>query len=523
MIIHCKKLKSLLKYLFFCLTSTLFLWQCASIQSPSGGPKDLEAPTVIYSYPTHGETNSSPKKIEITFDEFIVLKNLTNELFVSPPLNNKPIINQKGKSLFIQLKEELNANSTYTFNFGKGIADLNEGNVLENYSLVFSTGAEIDSARLNGMIHPCPDRKLPDNLLVGAYKKNNFNRDSTIFQKRPNYISIPDQYGYFEMKQMRTGNYELIAFEDVNGDYLYSGSPERIAFSEELIQLNDSLTKNLWLFQEEEKELKIVDGNFDGNQLKWVCNKNIESFEIKMVPEVDFFSKIDSNNLLIWPVFGTTDSLQVTVAIEGQTDTMMVYEKTDKKGSIGIIAPSNEYLKKGSNYTLATSSPILRVERSKMKLLIDTTAIDFLTLENTFELDLEFDVEENKKYQIIFEPGALVGPNNMVNDSSKISFFTKEENTLANLKINLQTSSEAYFIEILKDGNVLERCEPSKNLYFKNLLPGPYELRLVIDSNKDGKWTPGDYFTNTLPEKVYYYLKPLDLRANWELEIDWEL
>ncbi len=242
-----------------------------------------------------------------------------------------------------------------------------------------------------------------------------------------------------------------------------------------------------------------------------------------LVPDVEFFSKIDSNNLLIWPVFGTTDSLQVTVAIEGQTDTMMVYEKTDKKGSIGIIAPSNEYLKKGSNYTLATSSPILRIERSKMKLLKDSTAIDFLTLENTFELDLEFDVEENKKYQIIFEPGALVGPNNMVNDSSKISFFTKEENALANLKINLQTSSEAYFIEILKDGNVLERCEPSKNLYFKNLLPGPYELRLVIDSNKDGKWTPGDYFTNTLPEKVYYYSKPLDLRANWELEIDWEL
>ena len=111
----------------------------------------------------------------------------------------------------------------------------------------------------------------------------------------------------------------------------------------------------------------------------------------------------------------------------------------------------------------------------------------------------------------------------MVNDSSKISFFTKEESALGNLKINLQTSSEAYFIEILKDGNVLERCESSKNLYFKNLLPGPYELRLVIDSNKDEKWTPGDYFTNTLPEKVYYYSKPLDLRANWELEIDWEL
>ena len=136
---------------------------------------------------------------------------------------------------------------------------------------------------------------------------------------------------------------------------------------------------------------------------------------------------------------------------------------------------------------------------------------------------IEFEYEEDKQYHTIFEEGALVGLNGVVNEASKTSFYTKDENALANLKVNVQTFTKDYFIEILKDGNALEKHTSNKNIFFKNLLPGPYELRLVLDSNKDGEWSPGNYFTNTLPEKVYYYSKPLDLRANWELEIDWEL
>jgi len=116
-------MSALLKYIFFCFTSTVLILQCASIQSPGGGEKDINPPTVLRSIPKQSETNVKPSVIEIQFDEFFVLKNLTNELLISPPLNEAPIISQKGKSLFIELQEELNNNSTYTLNFGKAIAD----------------------------------------------------------------------------------------------------------------------------------------------------------------------------------------------------------------------------------------------------------------------------------------------------------------------------------------------------------------------------------------------------------------
>jgi hypothetical protein len=45
-------------------------------------------------------------------------------------------------------------------------------------------------------------------------------------------------------------------------------------------------------------------------------------------------------------------------------------------------------------------------------------------------------------------------------------------------------------------------------------------LRLTVDSNNDGKWTAGDYFENSQAEKVFYHKEELKLRANWELEVD---
>ena len=81
--------------------STILLLQCASIQSPGGGEKDTNPPIVLRSTPKQAETKVKPSIIEIQFDEFFVLKNLANELLISPPLNETPIISQKGKSLFI--------------------------------------------------------------------------------------------------------------------------------------------------------------------------------------------------------------------------------------------------------------------------------------------------------------------------------------------------------------------------------------------------------------------------------------
>ena len=98
--------------------------------------------------------------------------------------------------------------------------------------------------------------------------------------------------------------------------------------------------------------------------------------------------------------------------------------------------------------------------------------------------------------------------------------YSKEESALAALKVNLLHSADDYFIEILKEEKIIDKIKAGEELIFKELLPSIYQLRLTLDSNNDGKWTAGDYFENSQVEKVIYYKEELKLRANWELEID---
>ena len=118
---------------------------CAQQGSPSGGAKDEDPPVVVEAKPSNYSNNFNAEKIFITFDEFIVLDNVNQELIISPPFEEKPEIKLRKKTIIIQFEEGLRENTTYTFNFGNAIKDLHEGNKLINFEYVFATGEEIDS------------------------------------------------------------------------------------------------------------------------------------------------------------------------------------------------------------------------------------------------------------------------------------------------------------------------------------------------------------------------------------------
>ena len=520
MVFITKKISALLKYFFFCFISTVLLLQCASIQSPSGGEKDTNPPIVLSSVPKQAEIKVKPSMIEILFDEYFVLKNLANELLISPPLNKAPIISQKGKRLFIELQEELNNNSTYTLNFGKGIADYHEGNVLDNYSLVFSTGAELDSLKIQGSISTCLDKTLHEDVIVGIYQTDSLAKDSTIYLNKPDYFSLIDEQNQFYIKYIRDGSYELIAFKDANANYKYDGASEQIAFHDKIININDSIAYNLWLFSEEDK-LKLLDNKQNG-RIHWAYNKEIDTATFHADTTLKYFSKIKKDSLFLWPYNMSSDSAYVWAKVGQRCDSILI-KKDNLKRTINILPLSSDYLKDSENLHLKTSAPITTIDSTKIELIADSVQIDFTLTKGDFTLDIEFEHLVNKEYDLIIHKGAIKGINKSENDSTNISFYTKDESVLAGLKINTTLRDTVYFIELLKEGVILETICAGKPLYFEKLLPARYEMRLIVDSNQDGKWTPGNYFENVLPEKVYYYPELINLRANWELEVNWEI
>jgi hypothetical protein len=484
---------------------------------PTGGPKDKMPPLVLNSTPTQGATNVSPSLIEIHFDEFFVLKNLASELLISPPLDSKPKISQKGKSLFIELEEKLKENSTYTFNFGKGIADFHEGNVLKNFSLVFSTGPVLDSLSVEGNVFSCPNKKLPEEVLVAIYQTDSLKNDSTIYLQKPDYFGTVNEQGHFHIEHIRAGAFELIAFEDVNANYSYDGASEQIAFHQELINVSDSIAIDLWLFKEED-ELKLLESK-DNGRLHWAYNKEIDSVEILSDTLFDYLSKVENDSLFVWPISLAKDSLYVWTEIEQRRDSILVKVDTLRKLEIKTL-PQEKYLKASEELIIQFSAPILYVDTSLINIISDSTEVEFDLNHTDFELLFEFKHKGTQQFNITLDKGAVQGIYENENDSTVLSIYTKSETALASLLVNLNIDKENYFIELLKSETVIDRLTAGEELIFKELLPSKYQLRLTLDSNKDGKWTPGNYFEGIPAEKVFYYAEELTLRANWELEVD---
>ena len=115
------------------------LYSCANIASPNGGPYDEAPPKFVSSTPLPNQINYKGKKVEIIFDELIQIDKPTENVIITPPQMEQPVIRANGRKAVIELMDTLKENTTYTIDFTNSISDNNEKNVLENYSFAFST------------------------------------------------------------------------------------------------------------------------------------------------------------------------------------------------------------------------------------------------------------------------------------------------------------------------------------------------------------------------------------------------
>jgi hypothetical protein len=211
--------------------------------SLAGGKKDVTPPRLISSKPVNYSTNFKSQKIEIEFDEFIALKNVNQELIMSPPLPKKPDVRIKNKSIVIDLKNELRENTTYTMNFGKSLTDNNEGNALTNFEFVFSTGNYLDSLSVKGnVVNAFNLQPSKEPIIVGLYDQT---EDSIPLKSIPVYIGKTDDKGNFQINNIKSDTFKLFALKDLNYNLLFDLSTEEIAFIDTLITLTPDFLKSL--------------------------------------------------------------------------------------------------------------------------------------------------------------------------------------------------------------------------------------------------------------------------------------
>ena len=527
-------LKNNLKYTFF-----LFLFivvGCAKRGSITGGSKDTIAPVMKVSFPKNFSKNFKGNEIKLVFDENIKLKNLNKQLIISPPMKYEPSIlpTTPTKTITIKIKDTLQPNTTYSFNFGQSIADNNEGNPLNQFKYVFSTGDYIDSLSLGGTIKSAYDKEVESFVSVMLYDVNDNFKDSVVYNNNPRYVTNTlDSLKTFRFENLKAGKYLLVAMKDYNSNNKYNPKTDKIGFSKEFITIPNDTLYELELFKETLPFKTFKPSQASGNRLllgyEGVVNSAAARPKLILRNNTEVLSNIitkfpKKDSLQVWYKPIKVDSLNLAVAKDKYEAHFTFKIKDQKKDTLSISALQTGNLKFRERFTLESSTPLIRIENSKINLINNAkTAVPFTTEYDEFNQQLYFDFKKEPSENYTFEllPGALTDFFEKSNDTLTYKLSTKSTADYGNLTVVLENIKEFPVIVELTNikGDVLatEYTEKNTTLEFNLIEPALYTLRAIYDTNKNKEWDSGNYLEKRQSEEVIYFSKEIDVRSNWDV------
>lgn len=522
----------------FIIVFLLIFSSCAIQVAPAGGAKDTTPPKVSKVTPGNLSTNVFANDIAITFDEFILLKDVSTQLVVSPLLQYPPTTKIRKKTLYIHLTDTLKENTTYTLSFGNSISDLNEGNVLDNYQYVFSTGPILDSMKIKGTIETAFDHKKDKGVFALLYKSND---DSLPFKERPMYFGKTNPEGEFSVNNISAGKYKVIALDDKDGNYLYTKGAESIGFLDSMVDAGNEKLK-LRLFKESEplrivKTFSVAPGQTvlvfsapaDTLQINWITNLN------KLNVYAQVFSE-HKDSLTIWYKNIEADSLSFFIQKENRKDTVDIrlFKKSKEQSSRGkfsLVATSNDPSSAHNyfeSYKINFNHPISSTDIDKFILkqdsvLVSATQFYFLDSLKT-QLAISFKWKEKSNYDLTILPNAAKDIYELTNDTTNFQWKVKSESDYGTLSVKMPGDKENKILQLIDEkGNVIRQTyfTSDTTISYLNLDPRLYRLKLIHDTNRNGKWDTGNLIEKIQPEKTEYHSETFNVRANWDVEVKW--
>jgi hypothetical protein len=276
-------LKNKLKYISIIIL-LITIVSCAKRGSITGGLKDTIAPSLRTSFPENFSTNFNEKQIKLEFDEIVILKGLSKQLVISPPMKNEPLIipTTASKYITIKIKDTLKPNTTYSFNFGQSITDNNEGNPLNQFKYVFSTGNHIDSLALSGKVKYAFEKEAESFISVMLYEVNDTFKDSVIYKESPRYITNTlDSLKTFRLENLKEGKYFLVGLKDLNKNNKFDPKTEKIRFIKDFITIPNDTLYEIELFKENIPFKAFKPTQESGNRLLMGYEGNLTKTETK--------------------------------------------------------------------------------------------------------------------------------------------------------------------------------------------------------------------------------------------------
>ncbi len=553
------------------LGSVMFSHSCANTTTPpSGGKKDTIPPVITNIWPLPGTTNvpTHNTQITITFNEYVTVKDQKG-IFLSPPLEKAPKYKIRGKSVIVYFESDLEANTTYTLDLTNAIADNNEGNMYQGYTLVFSTGSSIDSMAVTGIVRDCNTLQPISGATVMLYKDLS---DSAVFKHRPDAAVKTDDWGFFAIRNIADTLYRLYAIKDESSNNIYDPDNDRIAFC-------DSIIRPTIVASDKLPELKKYDMKDTLNCMKRNAEHEMVMFrerpskqmivnKVRTKPRSAYITfmasdaKIDSMwvrgipaNRLITQFNIQKDSLEIWINDRKRMpDTLHLFVDYLKTDTLGVLAPFTEHVRLAMEKTGGKSKSSRRdikhedttcvmkvtaeaetVEQKGFEIVFDYPIIyenfDSLRLisinpkqqESKMKFAIERDTLNLRRYTLMPEGKLMSGYeyklkvpyrkfrdiNGYYNDSTEVKVSLPKDDKLSTLTLNLTDVNNKYIVDLLNDkrDKVLRSyiVEKDAKLDFPYLKAGKYSIRITEDKNKNGMVDTGNVLEHRQPEKVIFY------------------
>ena len=465
---------------------------CANITTPPGGKKDKTPPKLLEVTPPDSMLNTRVSKLVMRFDEYVTVGDAATEVQTSPIIARPPTVIGINKTVTLKITDSLlDSNTTYRISFGNAIKDLHEGNIFKKYTYVFSTGGYFDSLALNGTVVDAATG-LPDttNVIVVLYPAAA--KDSDVIRRKPKYAVKVKGDGTFTFTGLPAKNFRIYALKEAaNGNLFYDGPPtERIAFNDSLVNPGDSMQVpiNLRLFQERPDSAKIADSIATkkrsdstsnhrnrpkpGGPLSYSVNvdttkngKRTFDFAHNNV-QINFTGKTVFNGDKVTLSYLDDDSVEHVSPINISSDTVHPL----------LWQVSTKWLE-NTLYTLKLAKGFAK----------DTGGGDLLPSRYRFRTLKDEDY------------GKL-----------KIVFPAKYNDTIYVLRVG--TEKDSVYQGRIRDSVVV----------LKQLKPDKYTFRIIVDANRNGIWDTGDLLAKRQPELVIPYTETVNLKAGWELIVDFD-
>jgi uncharacterized protein (DUF2141 family) len=508
--------------------------QCAKRASPTGGPKDSIPPVLINASPKLNTIFFDKEEINLTFNEYITLKDINKQLIISPPLNSTQYkvypVTGASKKVTLKLLDTLLDNTTYTFNFGESITDFNESNPTSYLTYTLSTGPTIDSLYIRGRVTDAFELETERFISLQLYPVDSTYNDSVIYTQKPLYVTSTLDTTIYRFQNLKAGKYAIIALEDKSGNYFFDQSVDKIGYKKELIELPKDSIIDLRLFKERtnffwDQPYFVNDhhiilsyyGDRDNEPFKMVSNVP-ESFESLVT------QSRETDTLNYWFKGAELDSLQFEFNIKDSLQIKTVQFNNPTPDSLVIDKLTSGSLRLQEKYELKSNLPITLVN-SEQVIVTNVDSIQIPAVlklqENYDRVTIDFEVIPNDRYEITLLPNALVDFWGNTNDTLVYRTSTKKIEDYGNIFLLVQHQSpHPYIIELLKNDDVIRRFDTpveGNNYRFELLDAGNYRVRLIEDPNENKLWDTGSYLEKIQPEKVIYYWKEIDLRANWDM------